>query len=194
MEASDGLSMGVASDRERLWKLAQRIEAKQLWAGYLSEQEHSIWRKALRSRDNWEAFLEGHGEGLDPAETQDGETQTNGAAKTGDNGEKVPDPITTVFRARVMLYEASVRKLFPSRTNDDFLDFDIDDMTDNVESQHTQAIEEKPKTRDIDEDNYDDDDDEEETSESLVKVNGSSTVDGDNSMDNLGISNMMHGI
>src|SRR5579859_4930183 len=99
METSDGLSTGVMSDGERLWKLAHRIEMKQLWAGYLSEQEHSIWRKALRSRDKWDAFLEGHGEGLDPAEAQEGSAHGNGTTKTGDNGEKVPDPVTTAFRA-----------------------------------------------------------------------------------------------
>lgn len=187
MESSDRLSSGAMSDGERLWKLAQRIEMKQLWAGYISEQEHSIWRKALRSRDKWDAFLDGHGEGIDPAEAQEGDAQVNGTAKTGDNGEKSADPVTTAFRVRVMLYEASVRKLFPSRTNDDFMDFEIDDITDNAESQGTLAIEEKPKAREIDEDNYDDEE-EEESSGTLVQVNGSSTQDGDTSMDNLGTS------
>jgi hypothetical protein len=188
METLDGLSAGATSDGERLWKLAHRIEAKQLWAGYLSEQEHAIWRKALRSRDYWDAFLEGHGEGIDPVEAQVTETQANGATKNGDNGEKVADPVTTAFRARVMLYEASVRKLFPTRLNDDFMDFVIDDITDNVENQPTPAIEEKPKTREIEEDNYDDEEDEEQSSEALVQINGSSTLDGDTSLDNLGTS------
>src|SRR5215471_9209206 len=95
----------ISPDSERLWKLANKIEDKQLWAGYLSEQEHSIWRKALRKRETWTAFLEGHGEPLETGEGQESGEIMNGEGippKTDDNGEKIADPLTTAFRARVM--------------------------------------------------------------------------------------------
>src|SRR5271169_3958194 len=95
----------ISPDSERLWKLAHKIEDKQLWAGYLSEQEHSIYRKALRRRDTWTAFLEGHGEPFEMGEslenhnnTGDGGADTGGGgreSKADDNGEKSADPVTT---------------------------------------------------------------------------------------------------
>src|SRR5271169_1014155 len=99
----------ISPDSERLWKLAHKIEDKQLWAGYLSEQEHSIYRKALRRRDTWTTFLEGHGDPFETGEGQDNNDVVSGAPKTDDNGEKIADPVTTAFRTRVMLFEFAVR-------------------------------------------------------------------------------------
>ena len=151
----------ISPDSERLWKLAHKIEDKQLWAGYLSEQEHSIWRKALRKRDTWTAFLKGYGEPLETGESQENGEIVNGGEgppKTDDNGEKIADPVTTAFRARVMLFEFAVRKLYPSPSGDDLMDFDIDDILENAEEK---VVEQKPKTRDIEEDDYDADEEDE---------------------------------
>lgn len=170
----------ISPDSERLWKLAHRIEDKQLWAGYLSEQEHSIWRKALRKRDTWTAFLEGHGEPLETGENQENNEIMNEGVppKTDDNGEKIADPVTTAFRARVMLFEFVVRKLYPSPSGEDLMDFDIDDILEDVEAK---VMEQKPKTRDIEEDDYDADEEDEP-----MPVAESSNHDPDLSMDNIG--------
>ena len=171
----------MSPDSERLWKLAHKIEDKQLWAGYLSEQEHSIWRKALRKRDTWTAFLEGHGEPLETGEIQENSEIVNGEGeppKTDDNGEKIADPVTTAFRARVMLFEFAVRKLYPSPSGDDLMDFDIDDILENPEEK---VVEQKPRTRDIEEDDYDADEEDE-----AMPVAESSNQDPDLSMDNIG--------
>jgi hypothetical protein len=170
-------------DSEHFWRLAHKIEDKQLWAGYLTEQEHTIWRKALRRQETFTAFLQGRGEPVENGEGLENSESVNGAPKADDNGEKVTDPVTTAFRARVMLFEASVRKLFPSRTGEDF-DFDVDDIPDHTED--TVAAIEKPKTREVEEDNYDDDDDEEEESTALIPVPEPSSQDADSSMDNIG--------
>src|SRR5271154_6470289 len=146
---------------ERLWKLAHKIEDKQLWAGYLSDAEHSIWRKALRRRDTWNAFLEGRGEAFETGESQESGEIVNGTTKADDNGEKIADPVTTAFRSRVLLFEVSVRKLFPTRTGDNLEEFDIDEISDDVGA--AEPVVEKPKTREIEEDDYDDDEDEEST-------------------------------
>jgi hypothetical protein len=171
----------ISPDSERLWKLAHKIEDKQLWAGYLSEQEHSIWRKALRKRDTWTAFLKGHGEPLETGESQENGEIVNGGEgppKTDDNGEKIADPVTTAFRARVMLFEFAVRKLYPSPSGDDLMDFDIDDILENTEEK---VVEQIPKTRDIEEDDYDADEEDE-----AMPVVESSNQDPDSSMDNIG--------
>jgi len=172
----------ISPDSERLWKLAHKIEDKQLWAGYLSEQEHSIWRKALRKRDTWTAFLEGHGEPLETGESQDTNEIGNGAEggppKSDDNGEKIADPVTIAFRARVMLSEFALRKLYPSPSVDDLMDFDIDQTLENTEER---VADQKPKTRDIDEDDYDADDEDEP-----VPIADGSNQDPDSSMDNIG--------
>jgi hypothetical protein len=176
----------IYAESERFWKLAHKIEEKQLWAGYLSEQEHSIWRAALRGRGTWNAFLEGHGEPLETGDSQEVNGNVNGTTKEGDNGEKIgekiADPVSTAFRARVMLFEASVRNLFPSRTADEFIAFDVDDELDNLEVEP--VLEEKPKTRDIEEDNYDDEEEDEMTA--LIPVPEPSNQDGDSSLDNIG--------
>jgi transcriptional activator SPT7 len=160
------------------------IEDKQLWAGYLTEQEHTIWRKALLRRETFAAFLQGRGEPVENGDGLENSESVNSAPKADDNGEKVTDAVTTAFRARVMLFEASVRKLFPSRTGEDF-DFDVDDIPDHTEDM-VAAIE-KPKTREVEEDNYDDDDEEEESTD-LIPVPESSNQDADSSMDNIGSS------
>lgn len=170
-------------DSEHFWRLAHKIEDKQLWAGYLTEQEHTIWRKALRRRDTFTTFLEGRGEPSEAGEMQESAETVNGAPKTEDNGEKVTDPVTTAFRARVMLFEASVRKLFPSRTGED-LDFNVDDILEPTDDA-VLAIEEKPKTRQVEDDDYDDEDEEEEESTALIPAPQSSNQDAD-SMDNIG--------
>lgn len=185
MGASDGTSPAASYDGEGLWKLAKRIEEKQVWAGYLSEQEHAIWREALRKRNTWEEFLKGRGESIDPAQGHDGGENANATSKAEDNSEKVTDPVTAAFRARVMLFEASVRKLFPTRASDEFLDFDIDDTLDNSESREL-VIEEKPKTREIEEDDYDDD--EEQGPMALVHASELSSQNDENSMNNLGLA------
>jgi hypothetical protein len=171
---------------QHFWRLAHKIEDKQLWAGYLTEQEHIIWRKALRRQETFSAFLEGRGEPVENGEIQENVENLNGAPKADDNGEKVTDPVTTAFRARLLLFEASVRKLFPSRTGEDF-DFDVDDIPDPTEDA-VPIIEEKPKTRQVEEDNYDDEDDEEEESTALIPVPEPSNQDADSSMDNIGNS------
>ena len=173
-------------DSEHFWRLAHKIEDKQLWAGYLTEQEHTIWRKALRRRDTFTAFLEGRGEPFEASEMQESAETVNGAPKTEDNGEKVTDPVTTAFRARVMLFEASVRKLFPSRTGED-LDFNVDDILEPTDDA-VPLIEEKPKTRQVEDDDYDDEDEEEEESTALIPAPQSSNQDADSSMDNIGNS------
>lgn len=184
MDISDGPST-PASDDEALWKLARRIEEKQLWAAYLSEQEHALWREALRRRDTWDAFLKGRGEAMDPARGHDGAGEhVNGTTKAEDNGEKVADPVTTAFRARAMLFEASIRKLYPSQSNDESLDFDMSDVSDERESQAQLVIEEKPNIRKIEDDNYDDL--EEQDSMTLVQPSGPSSQNDENSMNNLG--------
>lgn len=180
MDSLPQSNKSTSSDSERLWKLAHKIEDRQLWAGYLSEQEHSIWRKALRKRDSWTAFLEGRGEPFETGESQDNGEIVNGVPKTDDNGEKIADPVTTAFRARVMLFDFAVRKLFPSRNGDDLIDFDIDDIAESSEENGEQAVE-KPKTRDIEEDDYDDDEEEEP-----MPVPEPSNQDADSSMDNIG--------
>ena len=167
-------------DSEPFWRLAHKIEDKQLWAGYLTEQQHTIWRKALLGRETFTAFLQGRGEPVENGEGLENSESVNGAPKADDNGEKVTDPVTTAFRARVMLFEASVRKLFPSRTGEDF-DFDVDDIPDHTEDT-VAAIEEKPKPREVEEDNYDDDDEEEEST-ALIPVPEPSNQDADSSMD-----------
>lgn len=179
----------ISPDSERLWKLAHKIEDRQLWAGYLSEQEHSIWRKALRRRDTWAAFLEGRGEPFETGESQDNTGEiVNGELKTDDNGEKIADPVTTAFRARVMLFEFAVRKLFPPKEGDDLMDFDIDDIVESSDKM-AEVVAEKPKTRDIEEDDYDDDEDEPISS---LPVPESSNQDADSSMDNIGITGYGH--
>ena len=163
------------SDTERLWRLALKIEEKHLWAGYLSEAEHFLWRKALGSLDSWYEFLEGRAEPLEVNERSDDREQGSGndTSKSENNSESIADPVTTAFRARVLLYEPAVRKLFPSTTGEDPFDFDLDEL--GVEgSEKVEPAEEKPKTRDIEEDNYDDDDEEEEQDkpeQALVQVN-----------------------
>jgi len=173
-------------DSEHFWRLAHKIEDKQLWAGYLTEQEHTIWRKALRERRTFTAFLEGQAEPVETGESQETEETVNGAPKADDNGEKVTDPVTTAFRARIMLFEGSVRKLFPSRTGEDF-DFNVDDIVESTDDA-VLPNEEKPKTRQVEEDNYDDEDEEEQESTALISVPQLSTQDADSSVDNIGSS------
>jgi hypothetical protein len=177
MASSDRPIKPSWTDPERLWKLAHKIEDSQLWASFLSEQEHAIWRKSICTRETWDEFLEGRGELV---EMQD----SGGSAKDGENGEKIPDPVTTAFRARVMLYESAVRKMFPSGTGDDPFDFDIDEISghgkDNVD-----IPEDKPKARDIEEDNYDDDEDENDAVN--ITVPELPSHDGDSSLDNIGM-------
>jgi hypothetical protein len=178
----------IYPDSERLWRLAHKIEEKQLWAGYLSEQEHLIWRKALLRRDTWNSFLEGRGEPIEIGDGQDTGETANGATKSDDNTEKIPDPVSTAFRARVMLFESSVRNMFPSRTGEEPMDFDVDELSENVDEKKELVIPEKPKTRDIEEDNYDDDDDEEDDTMNLMVVHVPSSQDADSSLYNIGQS------
>jgi hypothetical protein len=184
MGSVDDTQKWIFSDSDQFWKLARKIEEKQLWAGYLSEQEHSIWRKALRGQDSWKAFLNGHGEPIEIGESQDGGELVNGATKSDDNGEKIVDPVTTAFRARVMLFESAVRKLFPPATGDDPMDSDVDDALEIIAHKPDPAMEEKPKTRDIEEDNYDDE--EEEKDIGPVPILEPSNRDADSSMDQIG--------
>jgi hypothetical protein len=114
----------------------------------------------------------------------------SGVPKTDDNGEKIADPVTTAFRTRVMLFEFAVRKLFPSRNGDDFMELDIDDVGESTPDK-AEAVVEKPKTRDIEEDNYDDEDEEEGTT-AVALVPKSSTQDADSSLDNIGIARNKH--
>src|SRR5579862_1180340 len=188
MSSSSGPSKWAYPDSERLWKLAHKIEERQLWAGYLSEQEHMIWRKALRNKDTWVAFLAGHGEGLDPNETQDTVDIANVTSKAGGNGDKGADPVNTAFRARAMLFDCSIRQLFPSRAADDLMNFDIEDQDGNDNQISNAIVDNKPKTREIEEDNYDEDED--EASGSAAPL-ASETQDGDNSIDNLGMSRIL---
>jgi len=185
MSTSDSPSKWAYPDPERLWKVAHKIEEKQLWAGYLSEQEHIIWRKALRSKDAWNVFLSGHGEGLDPEESQDSVDIANGTNKSGGNSDKPPDPVSTAFRARSMLFDSSIRKLFPSQSGDDLMNFDFEDIEAEERNMVNGVVEHKPKTREIEEDDYDEDEDE----ASSTTVQQTSIVQAtDTSMDNLGIS------
>ena len=170
---------------ERFWRLAHKIEDKQLWAGYLTEQEHTIWRKALQRQETFSAFLAGRGEPVDTGETHENNEPVNGTPKADDISEKVTDPVTTAFRARVMLFETSVRKLFPSRTGEG-LDFNVDEIAEPTPDA-VPAAPEKPKTREVDEDNYDDEDDDEEST-ALITVPESSNQKADSSMDNIGRS------
>lgn len=174
MASSDRPQNESWNDPERLWKLAQKVEERQLWAGYLSEQEHGIWRKAIRRRETWNEFLEGHGEAIEMGESQDGGGSASGN-KDGENGEKVADPVSIAFRARDMLFDLSVNKLFPSNPGD---------MMFNVDAEETATLEEpeKPKTRDIEEDDYDDD--EEDTALAVVVPSQNE----DMSLDNIGMS------
>lgn len=188
MSSSIGPVKWAYPDSERLWKLALKIEEKQLWAGYLSEQEHIIWRKALRNKHSWNAFLAGHGEGVDPAESQDSADLANGVTKVDENVDTVADPVSTAFRARSMLFDCSIRKLFPLEEVDDPMNFDIDDETAIGSASVDAVVEEKPKTREIEDDNYDDDDDEDETAGGGMAQQAQAVEDGDNSLDNLGMS------
>jgi hypothetical protein len=143
-------------DSARLWTLANKIEEKQLWAGFLSEQEHVLYRTALlRGRDAWDAFLEGR---IDHVGEQEQETNGTALVKTG---EKAPDGLATAFRVRNMLFDCYIRRLFPARTGDDLMDFELDVRDTGT---LTKPLEEKPKTREIEEDNYDDEEEEEEPS------------------------------
>jgi hypothetical protein len=169
------------NDPEQLWKLAHKLEETQLWAGYLSENEHSIWRKALRARDTWSEFLGGCGEGIDVSASQDSSESTT---KDGDNGEKSVDPVTTAFRARMMLFEPSVRKLFPPQTGEDLMDFDIEAISGGVQ---VDLPEERPKARDIEEDDYDDNDDNEDHIAVVPTVLEHSSHDGSSSLGYIGM-------
>jgi transcriptional activator SPT7 len=183
MSFPEGPSKWAYPDTERLWKVAHDIEERQLWAGYLSEQEHIIWRKALRNKDAWDAFLSGHGEGLDPVENQDSADVANGTNKAEGNSDKHPDAVTTSFRARSMLFDCSVRKLFPSRIGGDLMNFDIDGENDVNGHLAESVVEEKPKTRDIEEDDYDEDEDE---ASGTTAPQSSSLQAADTSSDQLG--------
>lgn len=158
MDSTQGPSKWLYPDSERLWKLAHKIEERQLWAGYLSEQEHLVWRKALRDREKWVTFLEGRGEPLEMSDGQDATGSTDSAIRV--SSEKDVDPVTTAFRVRAMLSEATVRTLFPSSSVDDFLDFHLDDDIDNMDKVARDGQQERPQARNIDEENYDDDDEE----------------------------------
>jgi hypothetical protein len=172
------------AEPERLWKLAHKIEDSQLWASFLSEQEHAIWRKSIRARETWDEFLEGRGELVEMGASQD----SGGSVKDGENGEKITDPVTTAFRARVMLYESVVRKMFPSGTGDDPLDFDLDEISGHVKD-NVNKPEDKPKARDIEEDNYDDDEEEDDTVN--ITVPDLPSHDGDSSLDSIGIAALL---
>jgi hypothetical protein len=169
---------------ERLWKLAQRIEEKQLWASYLSEQEHIIWRKALQRKDTWDDFLLGHGEDTESMENHNTGGDINGLpTKTGDNGGKVTDPVTTAFRARFMLSEASVRDLFPSQTPDNWTEILINDTSDFTTLEDNPVQDKKPTIRYLEEDNYDDEKEEEVTPTAIVTLDPSNqepTMSADN--------------
>ena len=186
MSSSIGPVKWAYPDSERLWKLALKIEEKQLWAGYISEQEHIIWRKALRNKDSWNIFLAGHGEGVDPAESQDHGDLANGVTKVDENMDTVADPVSTAFRARSMLFDCSIRKLFPLEEADDPMNFDIDDDTAIDGTLVDAVVAEKPKTREIEDDNYDDDD---EIAGGGMAQQAQAVEDGDNSLDNLGMFN-----
>lgn len=174
---------GEIPELERFWTLAHKIEEKQLWVGYLSEQEHAIWRKALRQRDKWDAFIEGHGEPFDLGENQENGENGDGTTKS-QNGERITDPVTAAFRARILLLDHSVRKLFPNRVVEDPMDFGLDDLNANPNEDVNLVDEQKPKTRDIEEDNYDDD--EEETTGTALSIQATSIQDGDSSLENIG--------
>lgn len=184
MDSYERSKKWIYPDSERLWRLAHKIEEKQLWAGYLSEQEHLIWKIALRRRDTWDLFLEGRGEPIETGEVQDTGETANGATKPDEGAEKIADPISAAFRARVMLFESSVRNIFPSRNRDESMEFEVDELSENVDDKKELVIPEKPKTRDIDEDNYDDDD--EDDTMDLMVVQGPSNQDADSSLDNIG--------
>jgi len=160
MTSSVPATQQLPLDSQRLWTLANKIEEKQLWAGFLSEQEHVLYRTALlRGRDVWDAFLDGR---FDQATEQDQDVNNSNntaSAKTANN-EKGPDVVTTAFRTRNMLFDCYIRKLFPSRTGEDLMDFHV--SQDTTATAISKPVEEKPKTREIEEDNYDDDDEEEE--------------------------------
>jgi len=163
-------------DSERLRRLAQKLDEKQLWPGYLSEHEHAIFHKALRSRDTWSAFLAGQGEPLDPLP----KTQENSEENTS---EKAADPVTTAFRVRAMLFEFSIRKFFPHGSKEDPMDFDLDEGL--PETSQPQVSKPVIKTREIEEDNYDDDEDEQPSSTTL-QAPDSSNQDANSSMDSIG--------
>jgi hypothetical protein len=183
MNSSKGPSKNDFTLPEKSRTLAQRIEEKQLWAGYLSEQEHIIWRKALQTQDTWNEFLLGHGEPIESVVNQDSGEMINGLTKTDDNGGKPTDPVSTAFRARFMLSEASVRKLFPSQTPDEWSDLIIDDGPDSDDVQAKPPPPEQA-TRHIEEDNYDDD--EEEITQAAIAILDPSTQQTDLSIENMG--------
>jgi hypothetical protein len=184
MASSDRPPNESWNDPETLWKLAQKVEERQLWAGYLSEQEHGIWRKAIRRRETWNEFLEGRGEAIEMGESQDGGGSASGN-KDGENGEKVADPVSIAFRARDMLFDFSVNRLFPPSNAEDMM-FDVDAVSGEDEAATTTLEEpEKPKTRDIEEDDYDDD---EEDAAVAVVVPEPPSQNEDTSLDNIGMS------
>jgi hypothetical protein len=173
-------------DAERLRRLALKLEEKQLWPGYLSEHEHAIFHKALRSRDTWDAFLAGQGEPLDPApKSQENGDAASSPSKLEDNAaEKAPDPVTTAFRVRAMLFEFSIRKLFPHGAKEDPMDFDLDDGVAWTGQQD--VAKKQVQAREIEEDDYDDDEDDEPSSSMALQPPDSSNPDANSSMDTLG--------
>jgi len=176
MSPSEQQTGAPHSDTEGLWRLALKIEEKHLWAGYLSEAEHFLWRKALKSLDSWDEFLEGRAEPLEINERSDEREHGGGNdnSETEHGSESIVDPVTTAFRARVLLCEPAIRKLFPSPAGEDPFDFDLHELGVDALEKAEERAEEKPKTRDIEEDNYDDDDEDEEQGkfeQALVQVN-----------------------
>ena len=173
-------------DSARLQRLAHKLEEKQLWPGYLSEHEHAIFHKALRSRDTWDAFLAGQGEPLDPPPRpqENGDAAASPSKMEESAAEKAPDPVTTAFRVRAMLFEFSIRKLFPHGSKEDPMDFDLDDGESAMG--HAEVAKKAVQAREIEEDNYDDDEDDEPSSSMALQLPDSSNPDANSSMDTIG--------
>jgi hypothetical protein len=187
MASSDEQIHGSWPDPERLWKVAQKVEEKQLWAAFLSEQEHTIWRKSLRRPETWSEFLDGRGEPIESAASQDSGGIADGITKDGQNGEKVADPVSTAFRTRMMFSDLSLKKLFPPQSGKDSIGLDVDLYPENIEEK-VEPPEEKPKARDIEEDDYDDDDEDADVNISVPEL---PQQDGDSSMDTIGMFNLL---
>jgi hypothetical protein len=173
-------------DAERLRRLALKLEEKQLWPGYLSEHEHAIFHKALRTRDTWDAFLAGQGEPLDPPprSQENGEAAASPSKLEDNAAEKAPDPVTTAFRVRAMLFEFSIRKLFPHGSKEDPMDFDLDEGVTGTGQQ--EVAKKQVLAREIEEDDYDDDEDDEPSSSMALQPPDSSNPDANSSMDTIG--------
>jgi hypothetical protein len=83
-----------------------------------------------------------------------------------------------------MLFEFSIRKLFPHGAKEDPMDFDLDDGVAWTGQQD--VAKKQVQAREIEEDDYDDDEDDEPSSSMALQPPDSSNPDANSSMDTLG--------